>query len=166
MFPSFRAELFDPSIPAWLKIKDAVVAIEQEGFEIEPFTEAILETDFLEPENIVVLLKKGDSEEVLGFTYAKPFEPETAGSPAAPGETAWMWDTVIQKEYRDKGLLGVMMETLEEELRRRGFTYLERNAREANGFAQSITKHYKERIIESFPLDSKWGPQVFFRIKL
>ena len=24
----------------------------------------------------------------------------------------------------------------------------------------------KEKIIKSFPLDSRWGPQVFFRIKL
>jgi GNAT superfamily N-acetyltransferase len=77
-----------------------------------------------------------------------------------------MWDTIIQNEHRGKGLLGELMSTLETELKKRGFKYLERNALTANNFAENISKHYNDRIIKSFPLDSRWGPQIFFRIKL
>jgi ribosomal protein S18 acetylase RimI-like enzyme len=166
MTTSFSAELFDNSHSSFLKIKDSIVALEEEAFEVEPFTQEVLMADFLDSKNIVVILKKNDTEEVVGFTYAKPMEPETPDSPARPGETAWMWDTVIKKEYRGMHLLPIIMERLEGELKKRGFKYVERNAMVANGYAQAIARHYKGRIIKSFSVDSKWGPQVFFRIKL
>ncbi len=159
-------EVFDNNQSSWVEIKDTIVSLEKEAFEQHPFIEDELEKDFLNPENTIVFLKNLDSQEVIGFAYAKPREPETSDSPAKPGETAWMWDTVIKKEFRGKGYLGVIMDKLEEELRNRGFKYLERNALVANNFAENISKHYKERIIKNFPLESKWGPQVFFRIKL
>ena len=160
------AEMFSNIKPDWIKIKDSILSLEKEGFEEHPFTEKEIEEDFLNPENIIVLLKNLENQEVIGFTYVKPMEPETSDGPAKPGETAWMWDTVIKKEFRGRGLLGLMMNKLEEELKNRGFKYVERNAMAANNFAENIAKHYKERIIKSFPLESKWGPQVFFRIKL
>ncbi len=162
----FEAEIFNNDPSGWMEIKEKIVSLEKEAFETEPFTEETLEADFLDSENIVVLLKDIGSKEVIGFTYAKPYEPETEDSPAKPEETAWMWDTVIQKEYRGKGLLGILISAVEEELKKRGFKYLERNALVANNFAENISKHYKDRIIKSFPLDSRWGPQMFFRIKL
>lgn len=166
MPPIFVTEVFNNDHSSWSKIKSSVLALEQEAFESLSFSNDELEADFLDQKNIVVLLKKKDSKELIGFTYAKPCDPETADGPAKPGETAWMWDTVIKKQYRGLHLLGKMMESLENELKRRGFKYLERNALEANGFAQNIAKHYKDRIIKSFKLDSKWGPQIFFRITL
>lgn len=162
----FSTEVFDNSSFHWTQIKDSIFSIEEEAFDEHSFTRKELEEDFLNSENIIVLLKNIDNEEVIGFTYAKPSEPETSDGPAKPGETAWIWDTVIRKEYRGKKLLGIMMEKLEEELRRRGFKYIERNAMVTNNFANNISKYYKERIIKTFPLESKWGPQVFFRIKL
>ncbi len=157
-------ELFDQTSLSWEKIKKEILALEQEAFKENSFNMEVLEEDFLDKNNIIVLLK--DAEKVIGFTYAKPMEPETDDSPAKPGETAWMWDTIIQKEYRGKGLLGLIMSAIEDELRKRGFKYLERNALVANNFAENISKHYKDRIIKSFSLDSRWGPQIFFRIKL
>lgn len=159
-------EILKPSLANWELIKDKILFIEKEAFGNGAFGEEEMMTDFLDPKNIVVLLKDDTKEEVIGFTYSKPFEPETDDSPALPGETAWIWDTVIQKEYRGRGLLGQMMSVLEVELKKLGFKYIERNALIANNFAESITKHYKERIIKSYPLDSRWGPQIFFRIKL
>jgi GNAT superfamily N-acetyltransferase len=162
----FEAEVFDNNPSRWMEIKENIVSLEKEAFEEEPFTAETLEADFLDPQNIIVLLKGIESEEIIGFAYAKPSESETEDSPAKPGGTAWMWDTVIQKEYRGRGLLGVIMSVLEEELKTRGFKYLERNALVANNFAENISKYYKDRIIKTFSLDSRWGPQVFFRIKL
>lgn len=162
----FVVEIFDNNLSSLVDIKEKILYLEKEALESQVFTEEVLKADFLDSKNTIVLLKNTELKEIIGFAYAKPFEPETEDSPAKPGETAWMWDTIIQKEYRGRNLLGVMMSTLEKELKKRGFKYLERNALVANNFAENISKHYKDRIIKSFPLDSRWGPQVFFRIKL
>lgn len=166
MVASFVTEVFNNDLASWQKIKSDIIALEQDAFGSVSFSEEDLKNDFLDQKNTIVLLKKEDSQEVIGFTYAKPCDPETADGPAKPGETAWMWDTIIKKEYRGMGLLGTMMKCLEDELRARGFKYIERNSLKANGFAESIARHYKDRIIKSFSLDSKWGPQMFFRIRL
>lgn len=158
------AEVFDHTLSSWNQIESSILNLEQEAFNQNAFTTEVLKEDFLNKDNIIVLLK--DSSSVIGFTYAKPMEPETDDSPALPGETAWMWDTVIQKEYRGRKLLGEMMLKIEDELRKRGFRYLERNALIANNFAENIAKNYKDRIIKTFSLESVWGPQIFFRIKL
>lgn len=162
----FTAEIFNPLLYKWEDVREKILFLENEAFGKEAFNESELQTDFSDKNNVVVLLRDNDSDEIIGFTYAKPFEPETDDSPAKRGETVWMWDTIIKKEYRGRGLLKVMMSTIEEELKNRGFKYLERNALVANNFAENIGKHYKDRIIKSFPLDSRWGPQIFFRIKL
>lgn len=161
-----KPEIFQSSSANWEKIKEKIMFLEKDAFGEGAFTEDVIAEDFLDSENVIVLLVEEETGEVVGFTYAKPFEPETDDSPAKPGETAWVWDTIIQKAYRSKGLLGSMVSVLEDELRKRGFKYLERNAMVANNYAENISKHYKDRIIKSFPLDSRWGPQVFFRIKL
>lgn len=161
-----KSEIFQGGQANWAKIKDKILFLERDTFGDGAFADEEIEEDFLDPNNPVILLVDNETEDVIGFTYAKPFEPETDDSPAKPGETAWVWDTIIQKEYRGKGLLGQMMSALENELRARGFKYLERNAMVANNYAENVSKHYKDRIIKSFPLDSRWGPQVFFRIKL
>ncbi len=162
----FVAKIFDNTLSGWIDLEDEIFSLEKEAFSGEAFTKDTLEADFLDSKNLVVVLKNTTSNEAVGFTYAKPLDPEGDDSPAKQGETAWMWDTVIKKEHRGKGLLGIMMSTLEEELRNRGFKYLERNALIANNFAENIDKHYNDRIIKKFPLDSRWGPQIFFRIRL
>src|SRR6266498_2505669 len=108
----FEIELFDNNYSYWIKIKDTIFSLEKEAFAEHPFTEKELEEDFLNPKNTIVLLKNSYNQEVIGFAYAKQMEPETSDSPAEPGETAWMWDTVIKKEYRGKKLLGSIMNKL------------------------------------------------------
>ncbi len=163
----FEVKIFDNNPSQWAEIKETILSLEKEAFGKEAFTEEALKEDFLDTKNIIVLLKNTESNEVVGFAYAKPFDdPETNDSPTKLGETAWIWNIIIQKEYRGKGLSGKMLAIIEEELKKLGFKYLEMNARIANNFANNISKHYKDRIIKSSPLDSRWGPQIFFRIKL
>lgn len=162
----FEIKIFDNNPSNWSEIKEKILFLESEAFGPEAFTEEVMEEDFLDSKNIIVLLKNVESGEIIGFAYAKPFEPETDDSPAKPGETAWIWDIVIQKEFIGQHLSGKMLSVIENELKRCNFRYLEMNARVENNFAGNISKNYKDRIIESFPLDSRWGPQVFFRIRL
>jgi hypothetical protein len=58
------------------------------------------------------------------------------------------------------------MGRMEEELRNMGYVYFEIDAVTANNYAGNIAKFYKYRILKSEPHDSRWGPQVYFRIKL
>jgi len=58
------------------------------------------------------------------------------------------------------------MNRIEEELKKMNYKYIDLCAVIANNFAENISKIYKERIIKSESLDSKWGPQIYFRIKL
>lgn len=162
----FTTEFFDANFSKWTDIKEKILSLETEAFGKEAFTEDELRADFTDTKNVAVLLRNSESTEIVGFSYAKPFEPETDDSPAKPGETAWIWDVVIKEEFRGRGLSGRMFTMIEDELKHRSFKYLEMNARVANNFAKNIDKHYKDRIVKSFPLDSRWGPQVFFRIRL
>lgn len=58
------------------------------------------------------------------------------------------------------------METLEEELRRRGYQYIERDTAVEGGYADNVRKNYASRIIEEQPHPSEYGDQVFFCITL
>lgn len=158
-------EIFQSDPDSWEKIKDGIVAMEEEAFGEHGFTAEQLKEDFLNKNNFIIILKS-DTDEVIGFTYArtpKDAEPIFAD---VDDETACMWDTIIKKEYRGQHLLGSMMALLEEELKKAGYKYMERSALLANNYAENIQKFYQGRIIQSKPQDSKWGPQIFFRIKL
>ncbi len=93
-------------------------------------------------------------------------EADEPGREGEAHETAYIWDTVIKKEYRGKGLVGRMMDLLEEELRRDGYLFVERVAAVSNDYAENIMDHYKDRIVATEKRETKYGSQVFFRIKL
>lgn len=160
----FTTEVFEHNESEWKKIKSDIISLENEAFGDKSFTEEEFDNDFLDKNNIIILLKDGDK--VIGFTYAKPVEyyyPERINE---KGETALIHDTVIKKDYRGKKLVGILVGKLEEELKKNNFKYLERHALVANNYAENISKYYKDRIIKSEPHDSEWGPQIFFRIRL
>ena len=156
----FIAEIFDPAVSSWTDIEKSVVFIEHEEFGEKAFSGETLAKDFQNKQNIVVLLKSSDTKAVIGFTYAEPTSKK---------ETAYIRDTVIQKDFRHKHLLGILMNCMEEELKKRGYKYMERKAAVANDYAKNISKHYQGRILEqSEPRYTPYldGQQVFFRIKL
>jgi ribosomal protein S18 acetylase RimI-like enzyme len=157
--------IYQPSKEAWNEIKDAIIRLENEAFADKAFSNEELEKDFLNPRNIIALLK--NEKEVIGFTYARPLdEADEPGRESEASETAYVWDSVIDKRYRGKGLLRPLMIEFESELKRRGYSFMERTSMVANNYAANITKHYGDRIVRSEPIESKYGKQVFFRIRL
>jgi hypothetical protein len=58
------------------------------------------------------------------------------------------------------------MSDLEGKLWEKGYRYVTRDASVANGYAASIDHTYEGRIEERSAHDSKYGPQVFFKIRL
>ena len=156
----FVAEIFDSVISSWKDIEKSIVFIEREGFGEKAFSDEVLAKDFQNKQNIVALLKSSETNAIIGFAYAERMNKK---------ETAYVCDTVIQKDFRHKHLIGTLMNCLEEELKKRGYKFVERKAAIANDYAKNISKHYNGRILEQGePYDTPYldGPQVFFRIKL
>ena len=160
----FNATLYTDGELPWSSIQESIFKLEDEAFGDKSFSVQELESDFINESNVIILLWHTDK--IIGFTYAKPVEEAEPERIQEKGETAWIWDVVISKEYRGRHLVGLMMEALEQELKRRNYVYIESATLVANNYAANTQKHYKNRIINSYPMDSKWGPQVFFRIKL
>ncbi|MBI4098726.1 MAG: GNAT family N-acetyltransferase [Candidatus Magasanikbacteria bacterium] len=137
----------------------------EEGFDEELFLE-----DLPNPENTVVFLRDTKTGKIVGFTYAEPVEhidryvePKERRDPKL---VAYISDTLVDPQYQGHGLVGKLMETLEEELRRRGYQYIERDTAVEGGYADNVRKNYASRIIEEQPHPSEYGDQVFFCITL
>jgi ribosomal protein S18 acetylase RimI-like enzyme len=160
-----RAKVYEPSPENWSKIKDQIVSLENEAFGTKAFTTQEIEADFLNTKNTIVVLS--DGERVIGFTYARSLdEADEPGREKEVNETVYIWDTVIKKEYRGRHLVGLIMNELENELRKKGYLFIERVAAVANNYAAGILKHYGDRIIATENRETKYGPQTFFRIRL
>lgn len=156
---NIRARIANPAADRWEDIGKNIVSIEREAFGDASFSPEQLEADFFDPNTTWALLLNG--EDIIGFTYAKRTEDFEMQS------VACIWDTVIAESWRHKGFVGVLMEMLEAELKKAGYIYIEREAAVASGYAEQISKHYHDRIVEEGqPHDSKWDQQKFFRIRL
>ena len=160
-----RAEIFNPDSHQWNRIKDRIwellkINVDPLGVPLENnphFTPDKLKNFFEDPETIAVLLK--EAEKILGFSFAIPNDYES-------DKTAYIYTTKIDPQYQNEGLVGVIMNTMEAELRKRKYQYITRDARVSNGYANKIIKHYADRIVEQKPHGSSYGQQVFFKIKL
>ncbi|MEK7506296.1 MAG: GNAT family N-acetyltransferase [Patescibacteria group bacterium] len=148
------AEFIPPSPSNWEIFGNQIYKIERNIFGEKSLDEKMMESDINSPEANLVLLKDGDA--VVGFTYALP---ESEG-------VARIVDTVIAKEYQKKGLVAILMSSLEAELKRKGYEYVTRDAMVDNGYAGKIAKNYSSGIVETREFMGEWGKQRYFKIKL
>ncbi len=119
---------------------------------IGPDASPLEERDMLSDDSSIIAFLLNANSKVIGYSVARPASPDTVG----------IHLTRIHPELRGQGLVGVLMETLEEELRERGYQYMERHAVVDNGYADKVERHYKERIV--FSEDE--GKTRFFRIRI
>jgi ribosomal protein S18 acetylase RimI-like enzyme len=161
------AEVTPSTLETWSLIKDDVMVFERELFGLE---EEDLIDAFKNPDSTVVIMRDKETNKVVGFTYTEPvqqvyredFHPERVQLP----HTAYIQNTALSGDYRGHKLVGRLMEQLEAELVTKGYEYLERDAVVANNYAENIQKKYGDRIVLAEPHGSRWGDQVFIRIKL
>lgn len=146
------AEVFKYTPENWEEIRDDVehlarYARSERLFSTDNIAEWLKgEFELEDPDLIRILLKKGGR--VIGFSLAsrswsysdeqKKFVPSNS--------TAEINTTVISKDYQGKGLIGTVMEKMEEELRTRGFTEMKRFSRSTKGYADAIKRHYRDRV--------------------
>jgi len=63
----FTTEVFQSDASAWAKIKNGIIFLEQEAFQENAFSEKEITEDFLNKNNIIILLKDNELNEVIGF---------------------------------------------------------------------------------------------------
>jgi len=161
----FTTELFQFTPQNWDSIEQDLLRIEDLAFEGKGYSEEIFRKDFARPEAIIVILRSPDHK-IIGYSYALPVNIEEPEREDEKNETANIDSTAILPEFQGKGLVGTLVGRVEDELRKRHFKFLEREAAAYNGYADSIQKHYQGRILDSHDIESKYGPQRFFRISL
>lgn len=180
-----KAQRYEPTQTPWETIRGDILAIERAHFGDNAFEEELFIKDFSNPNNTVVLLRDTETGRIVGFTYAEPltnFAPEkweeitpndtypNALSRDDNGlQTAYISDTALHPDYVGHHLVGVLIGGLEQELRNRtnvAYTRFERHSVVANKYASNVRESYADRLVYEKPIDSKYGPQVFFRINL
>jgi hypothetical protein len=114
----------------------------------------MMKADMNDPNTSWVVLMYGGS--IIGFTYAVP-ESE---------RTARIVDTVISKEYQHRGYVALLMACLEDDLRKKGYGFVTRDSMIENGYADKIAEHYADRVVEMRDIESQWGRQRHFKIKI
>lgn len=162
----FTAKVFDLQGESWETIKDEILDLEKEEFQKKAWAESTIKRGFVEDDSTAVLLIEQKTGKIVGFSYAVKGGLDFNLKPVQKEATAYIENTNVDKAYRGKGLVGLIMEKLEEELVKKGYKYVERDAGVKYNYAANIKNHYKEKIVESITHDSKYGKQVFFRIKL
>jgi hypothetical protein len=168
-------EVYNPLEVPWEQIKDDILRIERVHFGDNAFDEATFIDAFADLDGAHVLLRDTHNRRVVGFTYALPaeksydeeFHPERLNEiRALDARVAYIEDTAIDPEYTGHRLVGPLIAKLEEALVKKGYGYLDRDAAVVNNYAANIAKAYGDRIVARYPHDSRYGPQVFFRIRL
>lgn len=160
------AKIYNSQEYPWDNIKDEILTLEKDEFSKNAWSESTLKKGFIGKDSVAVLLIDSTTGRIIGFSYAVKGGLDHNFKPVDKADTAYIENTIIDKTYRGKGLIGLMMDKLEKELIKKGYKFLERDARVANNYAANIKKHYQDRIVESFPHNSRYGEEVFFRIKL
>ena len=164
---SYSARLWDPTLENWEDIESHVLRLEHEAFADKAFEEEYLRSEMTAPDHVVSILTRVGGDSVHGFTYAVPVMEVEPHRGRIAANTAYIADSIVEASLRGRALVGVMMSCLEDELRRRGFEYVERHAAVAHGYSTNISRHYATRIeAQRRATNSEWGPQVFFRIRL
>jgi ribosomal protein S18 acetylase RimI-like enzyme len=147
-------EVITPNTSNWEKYGSQIFSIETEVFNEKSFSEEMMSVDINDLKTILVILK--DEDLIIGFTYATP-EKEKVSCVA---------DIAITKNYQNKGLVSILMSSLEEEMRKSGYDYVIEHAMVENGYADKILKNYKSRIIETREFVGEYGKQRYFKISL
>lgn len=171
---NYEVEVYRPEEIPWDTIKEDILRIDSSASEGEPFPEEMLERDFQDPDTTVILMRDRQTDAIVGFSYAKPTTktyPEDFPERPASQDTAYIYYTALDTSHQGQGLVVPLLEKLDEELSRRGYMFIERDAADDKGeeteesYADKLRKNYRERIVAEESHDSEYGPQVFFRMR-
>ncbi|HEX8964878.1 MAG TPA: GNAT family N-acetyltransferase [Patescibacteria group bacterium] len=162
-----QPEILNIQEVSWEQIREDIMRVEQEAFADTGFSEEELREMIYDAPNGTTIIQRDLTGRIIAYTSAMAISWDYPERETEDAETAYIESTAIATDYQNYGLVAKLMTALEDELRRKGFQYVERDARVENGWADSVERHYAGRIIGEPELhDSDWGPQKHFRISL
>jgi len=174
-----RAELLKPGENSWKTIRQDIMDIEHSAYkEEETFDEETLQEDLENPTSIVAILRDTTTGKIIGYSYAQPTSvvyPEFYPERKHAKNTAYITNTAIHPQYQKKRLLPVLLKKLEDELKEKGYAFIERDSADnrekvkekEETYADKIKKNNADRIIAEEQWSSEdYGQQRFFRIRL
>ncbi len=162
--PQERNNLYSTELlskETWPKYKDQITELLIDCFPQHNFSPKFVESIFTKTfANDVIVLLRAEDGKVIGLTQAHIYTQQP--------DTANIGMTGIATAKRGQKLVGVLMEKMEEELRGRGVTIILRQSRIADGYADAIERHYKDRVLEKNDDDiaKSPDPKRNFKIRL
>ncbi len=171
----YKPLIFDKKAETWGKIKSDILQLAKENFrmkderepvlgaiipedEIENFANITTEGDiisynsleeaFLDPETVVTLLEDPETDKIIGYSWAMPMK-KMDPRPDKP-ETAYVYQCVIEKDYRGNKLIEKIITPLLQELYQQGYKYAEADARNYLPEGETRKKTYAKSAINEF----------------
>lgn len=119
-----------------------------------------------DPRSTLILCNDGEGKYV-GYTLATPIGLSDPLREEESSETAYIFNTGFLPDYQGHKLVGDIMPVLEEQLRHKKYSFMERDVRMEKGYHLHVERNYGDRIVAKNGPNSSWiGPQMFYRIKL
>ncbi|HSA83654.1 MAG TPA: GNAT family N-acetyltransferase [Patescibacteria group bacterium] len=148
------AKTYNPKRIAWGKIKRAILKIEADAFHQYDPQAHILESDFTNKKNVVLLLRT-IAGRIIGYAYAERLKPGTA----------YLTSIAIHPRFQGKGLAKNLHSMLNRQLRKQGYTFLEGHVLH-DGYLHSLQKMYADRIVSKRKVKNDNEMRHFIRIRL
>lgn len=158
-----KTQKYNPKQTSWIKIREAILKIEAEAFPQYTPQEEILESDFTNHENTVLLLRSSRGS-IIGYAYAEPIGNNDMRR-KNDTETAYMPSIAIHPKFQGKGLARDLQVSLEKQLKRQGYSFLEGHVINEKYF-RSLQKIYADRIVRKRRTVTKKEIEHFIRIRL
>ena len=171
----YKPLIFDKEAETWEKIKSDILQLAKDNFRMEDEKEQVLgviipenerenfanitpegdiisynslEEAFLNPETVITLLEDPETDKIIGYSWAMPMKKMDPRSDKA--ETAYIYQCVIEKDYRGNKLIEKINTPLLQELYQQGYKYVEKDARNFLPEGETRKKTYAQSVLDEF----------------
>lgn len=143
--PIVTTQMYNPRLLAWKKIRKAIMKIEADAFPQYDPQEEILEQDFSNKNNIVILLRSS-RQSIIGYAYAEPIGQLNPRRKKENAKTAYITSIAIHPSFQGKGFAVHLHKSLDIRLKKRGYSFLEGHVVNEK-YLNSLTRIYADRIV-------------------
>ncbi len=158
------AQTYNPRLLSWKKIRKAIIKIEADAFPQYDPQEEILEQDFLNKNNIVIILRSS-RQSIIGYAYAEPIGQLNPRRKKENADTAYITSIAIHPNFQGKGLAAHLHKALDMRLKKRGYSFLEGHVVN-DKYLNSLTRIYADQIVKKRRMLHEEEMKHFVRISL
>ncbi len=166
--PEIKVVVFTIHHSVW-EVAKALEVVDKLNFGQNGFDAGFIVNEIMAPGGACVLLMDGDK--VVGYTAATSadfiYNYYSHYRSRDPQDAVYITNSSVHPDYQHKGYIWLMMDALEQELRSKGYKFLDRDSKADLGYADKVVEHYGDRVV--FALDeerTEWGVQRYIRVRL